>query len=286
MSADLKRMLRAVRQSDQIVTPRYEQWLLRGQNLPVPQPIADRVRDLLMTAPRDRTASFSASSSGHCLRAQVYGYLGTESYNVPSAQLMSIFNNGTWVHLRLQAAMLMAGIITDVKHIEFPLYWRRLRTRGTMDGLGFVPDDHPNPAWRGKSFGLELKSANSNVFRKLQSDGPDKYERQFTRYFLMSGVDLFAVFVECKDTQQTLEWVVEPSPALAKLDKLELEDLNYYIDNKKLPPRLPECKALKGDVFRNCTYGGRTGPCALRTTWELAQPGADNDDGDRSSVGG
>lgn len=278
MSADLKRLLRAVHQSDQIVTPRYEQWLLKDQALPIPAHIADRIRDLLVTPPRDRTASFSASSSGKCQRAQVYAYLGTETYHIDSAQLQTIFLNGTFVHLRLQASLLMAGILTDITHIEFPLHWRRLRTRGTMDGIGTVPDDHPHASWRGKTFGLELKSANSNVFRKLRDDGPDKYRHQFTRYFLMSGVDLFDVFVECKDTQETLEWVVEPDPKLIKEDRLELEDLNYYINSQKLPPRIPECRGMKGDVFRNCTYGGKTGPCALRTTWELAQPGAADDD--------
>src|SRR4051812_12351114 len=115
---DLKHLVKSIQRADQIITPRYERWLLRDQALPIPAHIADRLYELMTKPPRKRSGSFSASSAGACKRAQIYAFLGVPQHQQYGHQLMAIFNNGTWAHMRLQAAHLMAEIIQD---IELPL---------------------------------------------------------------------------------------------------------------------------------------------------------------------
>jgi hypothetical protein len=217
---------------------------------------------------RQRWGSFAASASGTCERAQIYGYLGTPSGAVVGPELAAIFNNGHWAHLKLQAAMLQADIIDT---IEVPSPWPNMRAMGTMDGMGTVPDNHPRSDWRNLTFGLELKSANSNVYRQLESDGPEKYARQVERYFLTSGVDLFVVFVENKDTNKHFEWVIEPNQDALQRAREELERLNEHVENRVLPSRLPECRRLTGKTFNNCPYGTKNGPCAAYNTFKSAR---------------
>lgn len=270
---DLKQLVKSVSRADQIVKPRYEQWLLKDEALPMPAEVADQLHAVMIKAPRDRSHSFSASSSGSCERAQIYGYLGVPASQLPGHQLAAILLNGTFTHLRLQASLLMAGVID---RIEIPVKWRKMRTKGTVDGAGVVPADHPHVLWRGMHFGLELKTAHPRVFAALKDEvmqpaGPAKYVRQYTRYFQLGGFDLFSVFVEDKSTQDTLEFVVEPNDQMLADDKQELVDLNWAVDNRRLPNRLPECRHLSGETFRNCPYGGRHGPCARLTSYREAE---------------
>ena len=270
MSLDYKRIARLVKSAELIITPRYEMWQSGHEAFPLPPDLADKVRDLLAEPLRDRRASFSASASGRCPRAQIYSYLGVGgTQRALDPKMATIFANGTWSHLRLQCAFLMAGILDD---IEYPLTWHRRRTRGTMDGIGTVPENHPNTKWRGLTFGCEIKTANEQVFQGLVHDGPGKYTRQVTRYFVMSGVDLFVIFAESKHYHTTLEWVIEPDPILVEADKRELDMLNDAVDNRALPDRLPACRGLSGETYRNCDFGrGKTAPCARLTSYESAE---------------
>ena len=264
----MKRLLRAVRRSDQIVSVRYELFLMRGEMFPLRKDVLDAVMAQLDKGDRQRWGSFAASASGTCMRAQIYGYLGTPSGAVVGPDLAAIFNNGHWAHLKLQAAFLQADIIDS---IEVPSPWPNMRAMGTMDGVGTVPENHPRSDWRGLTFGLEVKSCNSNVYRQLETDGPEKYARQVERYFLTSGVDLFVVFVENKDTNKHFEWVIEPNPKALARARAELVQLNEYVDDRTLPSRLPECRKLTGPKFNNCPYGTKEGPCAAFNTWKSAR---------------
>ncbi len=268
MSLDLKRMVRMANAANLIISPRYESFLLSHLDDPVPENIASRIRDLLMAKQRDRTKSFSASSAGQCHRAQIYGYHGVQVSNVVNVALAAIYNNGRWAHLKLQTAMLMAGVFEHPEDIEVPIIWKRMRTRGTMDGWGTVPMDHPHVNWRGKTFGAELKTCHSGVYQKLIEDGMGKYARQVTRYFHLAGVELFAVFAEEKNTNRYNEWVIEADPQLIAEDKDELDTLNHAVANKQLPDRLPQCQHFTGDTFRNCSFGRLGGPCTQLVTWK------------------
>ncbi|WP_155373755.1 hypothetical protein [Catellatospora vulcania] len=105
---------------------------------------------------------------------------------------MNIFNDGKWRHLRLQANMLAAGLIND---IEVSLPWPNMRSMGTADASGIVPDDHPNPLFRGKTFGVELKGVNMFQYSKYIKEDTQlaRHKSQFYRYILSAGWDLYIV---------------------------------------------------------------------------------------------
>jgi hypothetical protein len=214
---------------------------------------------------RDRTKSFSGSSAGACLRAQEFGFLGVspDVDQLPDTDLISIFDDGRWRHLRWQANLLSAGIL---KGIEVPLDWPLKRSKGSMDGWGVVWDDHPHKQWRGKDFGFELKGVNGFQFSKLvQKKMPkDEHVHQTMRYFAVSGVDLFVVLYECKLTQRTHEWVLEPDEDMIADTIDELNDLNAAVDRQQVHPQLRSCSARMGPFWEGCPYAGKGGICE---TW-------------------
>lgn len=254
LGKSLADMIRIVRTDELIIKPRLDAWLVLHADDPFPEAIAEWVKRQLMTAERDRTRAFNASSSGQCLRRQVLNYIGVPAPGVVDPQLAQIFQDGSWRHLRIQSQMVAAGII-ELENLEFPLYWPAMRLKGTADGVGEVPADHPNKAWRGMRFGLEIKGA--NMFTHNDMVDPSKYMPQLSTYFLSGGFDLFVVYVENKNMQESKEFVIEPDPAWLRSVREELVQLNKFVDAEVLPDRMSTCTNHVGpDWKRLCPYGG------------------------------
>lgn len=265
----LKNILRAQRNSDYIVTPRMQMVLMRNPNIHYSDAVGDFIRDVLTTKPRVRSGSFSASSAGQCHRRQVLSYIGIDTGQVNGYQLQNIFEDGKWRHMRWQAIMLQSGLLDQA---EVPLDWPKMRSKGSMDGQGTVPDNHPRAEWRGKEFGFELKGVSPYVFNSyVQQGGKLEHKKQVHRYFLASGVDLFVILYEDKATQNWHEWVLEPDPVLLAEQQMELEALNTAVDNKILPPVLPECQQGKGTEYKACPYGKDSNIClGITQDWPIS----------------
>lgn len=269
MSLNLKTMIRALKETDTIITPRLQEWLVRYGDDRLSDEVANTIHDLLTTAPRVRSGSFSASSAGQCPRAQVLSFLGA-SGGVTDVRLQNIFSDGKWRHMRWQYMLLSAGILTD---IEDPQMWPRMRTRGTMDGIGVVPDDHPRLDWRGKEFVFELKGVSAYLYPKYKEDGPKEEDHlpQVARYLLMTGFPLAVIIYEDKSTQDWTEWVIEATdPRITRLieeQRQELEWLNHCVDQKDLPQMLPGCASRNGSEWKTCPFAGPNGPCVTAGTW-------------------
>lgn len=266
MSLNLSSILRAAKNSELIITPVLHDWLMQHGDDPVPEDIAQWIHTLMTTPPRNRSASFSASAAGMCHRRQVLGYLGVPEGGAIDPWLQNVFNDGKWRHLRWQTMLLMAGLLDD---IEDPLVWKKMRSRGTMDGSGHVYDGHPRPEWKDLEYGFELKGVSGFLFPTIKKNEEMKLEhkRQVSRYFLMSGLDLFIIIYENKANNEWFEWVIEPDLALIEEQREELKELNRAVDRKRLPPILPSCKAQVGPIFKECPYGGRNGPCLKAGSW-------------------
>lgn len=266
MSLDLKKIIKAAKNTQLIITPVLNDWLMQHGDDPVPPEIAEMVYEQLTTAPRNRSASFSASSAGMCHRRQVLGFLGVPETGAIDPQLQNIFNDGKWRHLRWQTMLLMAGLLDD---LEDPQVWKKMRSRGTMDGRGHVYEGHPRPQWEGLEYGFELKGVSPFLFPKFKKadEAKEEHKGQVHRYFLMSGLDLFIIVYENKGTQEWVEWVIEPDDELLAEQRKELKTLNAAVDRQRLPPVLPSCKAQIGPVFNECPYGGKGGPCLRSGSW-------------------
>lgn len=239
---------------------------MRNPNLVLDAKVTDMIHNELKKVPRKRSGSFSSSAAGMCERRQVFNYLGIDSGTVNNPQLQQIFYDGTWRHLRWQATLLQAGILND---IEIPLKWNAKRSRGTMDGIGTVPEDHPRTDWRGLEFGFELKGTNSFVYRKAIEDGlKEEHLNQIHRYFLVGGFDLFVVVYENKDNQEWNEWVVTPEPKRLKAQEEELNRLNEAVEKEQLPVMLKGCQERNSQEWKQCPFGGTTGVCVQARSWQ------------------
>lgn len=267
----LAKTLRSLTNQSQIILPQYRQWLVQHGDDPYPDWVALRILKVLTTPPRDRSGSYSASTSGRCLRAQELGYLGapaTFPRGVIEPQQQLVYSDGKWRHMRWQADLLSAGLLYD---IEVPMPWPRMNAMGTMDGAGIVRDDHPNPMYRGQEFGFELKGVNPYQFpRWIKEKTPqDSHMMQIHRYFLISGHELFVCIYENKWSQDTWEWVVTPDPKYMRRSERELKELNRAAREHKLHEMLPSCKARIGQVWsKDCPYGGNGGTCDKRRKWD------------------
>lgn len=185
----------------------------------------------------DRSGRFGASARGDCPRKQVFNFLGMPAGKVIGPDTLNLFNDGKWRHLRWQMMALQAGAIT---HAEYPYEYKALRVSGSMDGLNSY-----------ESFGFELKG-DRNPSRAI-SETPEKHSHQMHTMMLATGWDTFVYIIEDKQSQLWREIIVRRDPKIIALVRAELEELNEYIEDHRLPPVLPACAAKEGP-YRTCEF--------------------------------
>jgi hypothetical protein len=185
----------------------------------------------------DRSGRFGASSRGDCLRLQVFNFLGMPAGKLLGPDTQNLFNDGKWRHLRWQMMALQAGAIT---HAEYPYAMKSLRVSGSMDGLNSY-----------ESFGFELKGDRN--WSRVMDGVPEKHDLQMHTMMLATGWDTFVYIVEDKESQQWREIIVRRDPKIIALVRAELEELNEYIEDHRLPPVLPACAAKEGP-YRSCDF--------------------------------
>lgn len=264
----LRRTLALLDDDRQIVTPAYRKWLANHSDDAYPDWVVAVITKELAKQQRDRRFSFSGSSAGYCMRRQEFDFLGVgaDMNFKPSTDLLSIFDDGRWRHLRWQANLLSAGILD---RIEVLLDWPAKRSKGSMDGVGTVPADHPRVDWRGEEFGFELKGMHGFVYANaVKKPTPsEKHMEQVDRYFLVSGLKLFVVVYECKLTQQTHEWVIERDERRIRYSAEELDDMNEAVDRQRIHDQLRSCARRMGPAWADCPYAGKGGVCESWRDW-------------------
>lgn len=241
LKGSLKTAVKNVMQTDLRVIPRLHNWYVEHADEPLPESIADLIHEQLTTPGRDRSASFSPSGLGTCLRRQVFRYHGVTELRNTDSDLANLFSDGTWRHLRLQSTLLHAGIIHS---IEVPMKVPELRLRGNADGEGVMED--------GRTWMLELKGCNERVFTWLmkRDDPKEEHLLQGAGYAIGLGYDVVSFVYECKNTQRLKEFVVdytdERYARYLEQARFIIDELNRAIDNEELPP------VLEGDATKEC----------------------------------
>lgn len=240
MSSSLK-LLKKLKQTGLIITPRLDMWLMANGNLVVSEDNAKTLGEIVTKQPRDRSKAFSSSTRGTCLRAQMFQYIGVPTMGRGDARLHSIFIDGTWRHLRWQMMLLEAGILTD---IEVPFNNETYRLKGSIDGT------NEEEGW-----GWELKGTSNSSVVSGKEDPYHYHLLQIHTYFLgRPDIDRFVLLYEDKGYQNYREIIVERSPELVKEVREELEYLNQCVDERTLPPVLHDCMRATGKEFRECPY--------------------------------
>jgi hypothetical protein len=234
------------------ITPVHEKWLAEHPNAEYSDEAKAFLADQIGKPDRKRTESLSPSSAGKCLRRRQFEFLGLPRRSFRTS-LIQVLHNGTWVHLRWQAAGLSAGWLDEP---EVPVAYPELMMKGTMDGR--LVDGR----------GLEIKSINSNGFRYVMKHGPKReHQHQVTSYALASHIDEWVMLYEDKDTNEYREFLFIPSPEGLYAVRHEYEKLVSAILGQRLIEMKDECWAKQGSEYLQCPYRD---VCPLMKSWDQA----------------
>lgn len=235
-----------------VVTPVHEKWLAANPNAEYSPEAKSFLADQIGKPDRVRTNSLSPSSAGKCLRRRQFEYLGLPRRAFRTS-LIQVLHNGTWVHLRWQAAGLTAGWLDEA---EVPVIYRELMMVGTMDGRLI------------EGQGLEIKSINSNGFRNVMKYGPKReHLHQVTSYALASEILDWVVLYEDKDTNEYKEFKFTPDREGLSAVRHEYEKLVMAIVERSLIEMKDECWAKQGSEYLQCPFRDI---CPLMKSWDQA----------------
>jgi hypothetical protein len=239
-------------QQELVVTPAHERWLIANPNAEYSDDAKAFLAEQIGKPDRVRSGSFSPSSAGTCLRRRQFEYLGLPRRPFKTSTIQ-IFHNGTWTHLRWQAAGLSAGWLDQA---EVPVAHPKLMMKGTMDGRLV------------NGQGLEIKSINSNGFRNVMKYGPKReHLYQVTSYSIASGIEDWVVLYEDKDTNEYREFRFSPdNQGLTKVLH-EYERLVIETTGNRLIEMKDECWAKQGSEYLQCPFRD---VCPLMKSWDQA----------------
>jgi hypothetical protein len=231
---------------DVVSAGRYR-WMDRREEDQVPNERALQfVQDVLTRKfKHERKGRFSPSSLGHCLRRQMFSYMGVEQLPA-SPELQEMADAGTYSHIAWQVAGLTEPYLLDVEvWVEEP----GLRTGGSLDGLCL------------DSSIFELKSVTGFQYAKV-IEAPVRltWELQLAIYFLLAdsaGIrhhDHASLVVTTRDIGKFNEQVIVRSHRVEEHAVRILTTLNKHVDEDTLPPMLEDCIYETGPVFKACPY--------------------------------
>ena len=240
----LTKLIKGIKKADTLlVTPKIEEFLRREPEGVVWDDDGFRLFREIVERSRgneDRSGRFGASSRGTCLRRQVFGYLGMPQLRLLDPDTQNLFNDGKWRHLRWQMMGVQSGALT---HAEWPTKMTKYRVKVSMDGINTY-----------HSFIFELKG-DRNMSRAL--DGvPEAHLLQIHTMMMATGWDLAVYMIEDKSSQNFREIIVRRDPAIIRRVRQELEELNEYVEDRRLPDILPACAAKEGP-YRTCPYAAQ-----------------------------
>ena len=224
------------------VTPRHEKWLHENPNAEYSPAAKSFLAAEIGKKQRDRSAAFSASGATTCPRRRLLSFLGLPEDTKFNSRTISIFHNGTYMHLRWQMAGISAGWLAQPEVFATrPTY----RIKGSLDGILDTGE------------GLELKSINSNGFNWVMGAEKPKQAHlgQIGTYFVMlPDIDAFSVIYENKDTQDYKEFLVTRKDGPVTAARVELEKLNEHVENQTLPEVKDLCWAKQGSEYLQCPF--------------------------------
>lgn len=241
----LKQLLRAA-QEDLPITVRHERWMSSNPN-PIYSPealsFAEQALRRNVGGSRARRARlFRASGMAKCPRSRMFTYLGMPKRLEIDSRLAGIFSMGEFIHLRWQMAGLTEGWLDEA---EVSVESSEMNLGGTMDGVLY------------DGSGFELKSINSNGYRRVMDYGPkDEHLLQVHAYMILRGGEgqRFSIVYENKDTSEWREFRVTYDDVIAKRAMDEIDLLADHLGRRELPPMLSACETKEGYVWRGCEF--------------------------------
>lgn len=182
-----------------------------------------------------------------CERALAYELYAAPQQKVEPqigvARLQRIFDNGTFVHARLEHHIAKAvQKYGGTFYPEVGFKPDESLVAGTTDG-GILLNGWP--------YLLEIKSMNKKNFMELGQEPWDEHADQLTIYMRRLGVTSGVVFVECKDNQDTREYFIRfDVKRWARMEAIVNRVLGHFHAGE-LPPKITKENGCKGE---ECEY--------------------------------
>lgn len=175
---------------------------------------------------------FYPSYANKCSRYIVMEMLGYPKPPKP-ARVIRIMENGNSMHERYQTWFKEMGILVDNEFsIKFPEY----RISGRIDSIITTKDIIPNID---DIAIVELKSANEKKFKEMAkiNEPHQDYYAQIQLYMELLKIPYGIIFIENKNTQEVLEFLVDYDPAYGNKLLKKVAYVNDCVTKKELPRR-------------------------------------------------
>lgn len=191
-----------------------------------------------------------------CQRAMAYElFCAPEAFSV-DAKLRRIFDNGHFVHARLQYYCKKALATVGGKfYEEIGFRSKQDRTAGTTDG-GIILSGWP--------YLLEIKSMNKANFKDLGALPWDEHYDQVNIYMHYLKVGAAFVVVECKDNQEIREYFVRYDEQRWNRVAAVQQQVLGYVTASQLPPTITK----EAGCSERCKFYGIC-KGARQKTWKL-----------------
>lgn len=237
-----------------------------------------------------------------CVRRLAYQYTNTYFDWVVAAfssQTLRVFDNGTYVHSRLQNTIAemhqwSGGKISLVGkwkcgcgHVvggDARSKWKPRPKKCSKCGrahkwdyreISLLDKSHCIVGrtdgvilWKNQEWLLEIKSMSPFLFPKLM-EPPEGYLAQANLYMYLTGIKQMLFIVECKGTQSLKEFHIKYDPTIAKPILRKLEEAKKAVGAKKWPAAFK----LDSDIKDNCRKCAYREPCTLNLpfAWNISE---------------
>lgn len=220
-----------------VITKQHEQWMLTDGEYS--EEARQFLADQLVSKPRERRGTVSASSLGDCKRKQQFTFLGIKERTV-EARGRAIFANGNFMHYRWQMSGISQGWLSQA---EVPVPPNDQVLSGTMDGVLYNDDI------------VEFKSINDNGYRGISTFGVQKkHLMQGAAYALASDRANVVFIYENKNNQEYTEVVVGREDLPLREAETRALDLRMANSNQVLEEPLSKCYDKEGFDYTYCPF--------------------------------
>ncbi len=161
-----------------------------------------------------RSDVFHPSSSSDCMRSQVISYMGIPSTREVDLQLMSIFDDGKWRHLRWHLLLYRLGISEDIEKFASSPVLKRVG--GTPDQIINFSKHYP---WSsGLRVGFEMKGTHNTRYNYVIRTKRPIFEHlyQIITYMVLEDLYVYVLIYENKDTQEFYEFDILSKESYSK----------------------------------------------------------------------
>jgi hypothetical protein len=181
-----------------------------------------------------------------CPKAIVFSIIEAAGQSPVPPKLTRIFDNGHYVHDRIQKYLIDAGLIPKDKNgrymVEVGLRSDSLNISGSADGIVEID---------GKRYVLEIKSINGNSFSSLR-EPKEEHVIQVNCYMLVLGLEGAVILYENKDNQEMKEFFVKKDKKVCDWIIERCNEVNEALARREFPDGI--CTGPSDPDARYCPF--------------------------------